>query len=467
MKKSFLSLACIVCAALAPQVEAAETPEPAATPAYNCDYQPSSEVAPGIYGEMSSPVTSKFKVSIGGFVRLDYAYNSENFGTNGAQSPISGAIPSKGIKADPSKAYSSTFANQSQSFFTPRASRLWVKTDGPTFLGAKTGALIEGDFYGDPSSGAESPTFRLRHAYGTLGWDNTQILFGQYWDTFGPMLAATIDFRQGDSYGTPNQQRVPQIRLTHNVHLNTENDLKLVVAVQDPNQLGNNQQTATGGYGSAVNAAGQLMLVSKALGTSTGFQGFSMNPLTAGFFGLYGSEKAPSNDNRHLDSWGYGFYSFVPLHASKDGKSRAMTLSFEGEAYMAANMGFNFATAASATGTNPGSISGTNNTAGNQAPAKGYGYAGQFIFYPTQDLGLTTGYGSRNAYNYASYAGLANFQKSSSEFYANATYDLNAAVRVAAEYQNLNTKYGNANGIAGASASGVDNTIRFVAFYFF
>ena len=33
---------------------------------YNCDYSPSCEVAPGIYGAMKSPVTSKFNLSLGG-----------------------------------------------------------------------------------------------------------------------------------------------------------------------------------------------------------------------------------------------------------------------------------------------------------------------------------------------------------------------------------------------------------------
>ncbi len=49
-------------------------------PTYNCDYQPSCEVAPGIYGAMAAPVKSKFDLSIGGFVKLDYAYNSVNLG---------------------------------------------------------------------------------------------------------------------------------------------------------------------------------------------------------------------------------------------------------------------------------------------------------------------------------------------------------------------------------------------------
>jgi len=87
---------------------------------------------------------------------------------------------------------------------------------------------------------------------------------------------------------------------------------------------------------------------------------------------------------------------------------------------MAANMASNIAAATTATGTTPGSVSNTLNPAGNEAPAKGDGYDAQLTFYPTLDLGFTAGYGSRNAYNDASCAGLSNFQKSSSELYVNA-----------------------------------------------
>ena len=130
-------------------------------------------------------------------------------------------------------------------------------------------------------------------------------------------------------------------------------------------------------------------------------------------------------------------------------------------------MAFDNATYFTAVGTPTTGVSGTFNAAGKQTPAKGFGYAAQIIAYPTQDLGLTVGYGSRNALNGDSYAGIANYQRSSSSFYANLAYDLNAAVRVAAEYQNLNTSYGNSNGIAGAKTVGSDNSIRFVALYFF
>jgi hypothetical protein len=139
---------------------------------------------------------------------------------------------------------------------------------------------------------------------------------------------------------------------------------------------------------------------------------------------------------------------------SKDGKSRAMTMSFEGQAYMAANMAFNSATAHSFVGldTNPNA-------------AKGYGFDTQLIFYPVQDLGVTAGYGRRNAYNYGDYQNTTDFQKSSTNIYTNVAYDLNAAVRVAVEYQNVNTQYGATT--KSSAGTGTANIGRFTLLYFF
>jgi hypothetical protein len=455
MKKKVLGLAVAALFVAAPAM-AQEVPQVAPAP-YNCDFMPSCEVAPGIYGKMGSPATSKFNLSIGGFVKLDYAYNSVNLGNSGALAPSSGAIPKT----------SSTAGKQNQSIFTARQSRFWLKVAGPTFLGAKTGALIEADFYGDPSAAAESPELRMRQAWGSIDWTNTSIMFGQAYDIFGPMIASTIDFRSGASFGTPNNPRVPQLRLTQKVNINPSNSLKLVLGVQDPNQLGNNNAVATTNFGSAVNVAGQAMWISKALGVAPGYYGLSMNSLTAGFFGLFGSEKVTDNANHAVDSWGYGFYTFVPILKSKDGKNRAMTMSFEGQAYMAANMAFNSATATTVVGSSE-----------NLGPAKGYGLGAQFIFYPIQDMGITAGYLRRGAYNYSDYNNTTllttgaspvpvtqNFQKYNTNIFANVAYDLNAAIRVAAEYENLDTQYG--KNTVGQSGTGTANIARLAFFYFF
>ena len=107
-------------------------------PTYNCDYQPSCEVAPGVYGAMASPVKSKFDLSIAGFVRLDYAYNSTNLGATGFLTPTTGD-PQDLVHPRPRPVHS----------HRPKVSRFAFKVAGPTFLGAKTSALIESGFFVD------------------------------------------------------------------------------------------------------------------------------------------------------------------------------------------------------------------------------------------------------------------------------------------------------------------------------
>lgn len=449
MKKNVFKMGIAALLLAAPAV-AQEIPQPTA-PTYNCDFEPSCEVAPGIYGKMSSPVTSKFNLSVGGFVKLDYAYNSANLGS---------AIPAIGTLQSGIPKNSSTASQQDQSIFTARQSRIWLKAAGPTLLGAKTNAIIETDFYGTGAGSNESPLLRLRLANGTLDWTNTQVLFGQAYDIFGPAISSTIDFGSGNKTGTPNNPRVPQIRLTQKMKLSEDTNLRLILGVQNPVQDTNAQNgTTSDSWGAMPNVAGQAMLVSKSLGVAPGYFGLSMNSLTAGLFGLYGNQDLGGN-NKRVDTWGYGFYTFVPLLSSKDGKSRAMTASFEGQVYLGANLSVIGATAGTVVG-----------PSGDKTSAKGYGLFGQFIFYPTQDLGITGGYGSRNAYSYDSYSGINNFEKSNSNLYVNVAYDLNAAVRVAAEYQRLNTQYGNvtngAGNLAGLSDTGTANIARFAAFYFF
>jgi len=442
-------------------------------PVYNCDYQPSCEVAPGIYGNMYSPVKSKFNLSIGGYVKLDYAYNSVNLGNSGSISPSSGQIPSKSLTA------SSLGAGEDQSILSARQSRLWFKVQGPTFLGAKTSALIESDFYGDPSAANESPQLRMRLAYGLMDWANTQVLFGQAYDAFGPMIASTQDFRSGAPYGAPNSPRIPQLRVTQKINLDDNNQFRLVAAVQDPSQFGNNQAnpsaagstaTVTNAYGPNVNYNGQITYTNKYLGTAPGYFGMSMNPLTITAFGQYGQEKSASNNNHRLDTWGYGLYTFVPVLKSKNGMDRTMTMSFEGQIYKAGNMAYNNATSTTVTGS-PAPTAGVSNIPApgptSQTPAQNWAVATQLIFYPTQNLGLTGGWGSRYAYNITNYQTLNNYVRQSQEGYFNVAYDLNAAVRVAAEYQLMQTVYGRANGVNGHNVTGTDNTYRFCAYYFF
>ena len=450
-KKLCMSLTSLLLLAAVPAM--AEEPVPLEKP-YNCDFEPSCEVAPGIYGAMSSPVTSKFNLSIGGFVKLDYAHNSNASGptTTPAGAPAG--------------------VSKEESIFTAKQSRIWFKVAGPTFLGAKTTALIEADFYGANSLSNEFGNMRMRHAYGSLDWKNTQVLFGQFWDVFGPAGGDTIDFRQSGDTGAPSNPRVPQIRLTHNLGLSDNNAMKFVLALQNPTQnsaTGTVTAPGTGGgsngfpgtvggsYGSMVNAAGQIMLSSKVLGVSPGFMGLGMRPLQVGLFGLAGNQKIAGS--KSVDVYGYGAYGFVPLIKSRDGKSRAMTLSLETQAAIGAGLYVQSVTNIPVVG--PPS---------NRSGAKGYTLYGQLKFYPIQELGITAGYGRRGAMNYDDYrvntTPATTFQTSNELMYVNLTYDLNAAVRLATEFEHLASRYDSKTTTA-ASDYGQNNVVRVAAYYFF
>lgn len=92
------------------------------------------------------------------------------------------------------------------------ASRAGVRIGVPDVLGAKTSGLLEGDFFGSAESGINQ--FRLRHAWITLDWKETQLGIGQFWHPLSvpEMFPGVVNFSGGAPYMPCN--RNPQIRLT-------------------------------------------------------------------------------------------------------------------------------------------------------------------------------------------------------------------------------------------------------------
>lgn len=89
--------------------------------------------------------------------------------------------------------------------------RLTVKATGPDIFGAKTLALIEGDFTG--ASNLEINSFRLRHAYLKLKWSHASILAGQYWHPINipEMIPNVLSLNTGAPFHPFSRQ--PQIRI--------------------------------------------------------------------------------------------------------------------------------------------------------------------------------------------------------------------------------------------------------------
>jgi len=90
--------------------------------------------------------------------------------------------------------------------------RFQMKANGPEVLEAKSSGYFEAEFFG--STDANINSFRLRHAWIKLDWENTSLLAGQYWH---PMFITdcypgTVSFNTGAPFQPFS--RNPQIRAT-------------------------------------------------------------------------------------------------------------------------------------------------------------------------------------------------------------------------------------------------------------
>jgi len=142
------------------------------------------------------------------------------------------------------------------------SARLTAKITGPDVLGAKTLAVIEGDFTG--ASNAENNSFRLRQAYLKLKWKNTSLLTGQYWHPINipEMIPNVLSLNTGAPFHPFSRQ--PQIRFDMSKgRLNT-----VLVAAAQRDYVNTGPAGASSVYlrNSIIpNLHGQLQYVSKAL----------------------------------------------------------------------------------------------------------------------------------------------------------------------------------------------------------
>ncbi len=146
-------------------------------------------------------------ISLSGFIKSDYWYDSrqvvasrENLFLLYPDNKLLD-IYGEDINASPQFNYSAI------------TSRLIGEIKGPEAFGAKTSGVIEADFSG--VTNADINGFRLRHAYGKLRWERSELLFGQFWH---PMFVVEV-FPNVISLntGAPFQPfiRNPQISYTH------------------------------------------------------------------------------------------------------------------------------------------------------------------------------------------------------------------------------------------------------------
>ena len=93
--------------------------------------------------------------------------------------------------------------------------RLNGKLTGPDAFGAKSSAMIEGEFFG--TSDADVNGFRLRHTTVNLDWKTTSLMVGQFWHPMfnTDVFPGVVSFNTGAPFQPFT--RNPQIRVTQKI----------------------------------------------------------------------------------------------------------------------------------------------------------------------------------------------------------------------------------------------------------
>jgi len=117
--------------------------------------------------------------------------------------------------------------NDDQFSMTANQTRLGLLLSGPTNTSLKTSGQVEVDFYGNGAA-ENKPDPMMRLAFLKADWTdvNFSILAGQAADIISPLVMPTVNYSVGWWQGDIGYRR-PQIRLTQDVKLADDVDLKL------------------------------------------------------------------------------------------------------------------------------------------------------------------------------------------------------------------------------------------------
>jgi len=407
-------------------------------------------------------VTSKYDVSIGGYVKMDLGWQNQNLGPDVRQA-VRGSLPGNQNRYDE---YGSLYWYAGQT-------RLNMRVKGPDAWGAKTSAFIEGDFRAAPAAGV----FGLRHAYMKFDWAQSNLLIGQYWNDWGYIASASI---VDDGLFKPmgRGSRQPQIRYTYNIDKSWSFFLGIF---SEYNTLANNTTTVNTQNDNARSQLphfmGEITYKTDACGKIGSF------PLRFSLGGFYGKEKktyrnSPTNtkwDSDDVNSWSVALTGYVPIIPEKKG-DKAGAFGLTGAAFIGQNNALYYSNGPSAS--YDAALNNTDSLYYSAAASVNYGGWGQLSYYITNNVSINGGYGtfSNNFHPNTFRAVGANAIRTNQHIFANVLWDINPAIRFGLEYARIMTGYAAYGaGTAGTDAantnnldrSGTQDSVRFAAWYFF
>lgn len=237
----------------------------------------------------------KFKASFGGFIKVDALFSDSL--VNSMDAPRF-AIADAG--------------NDEQFDLTIQHTRLIGKIDGPTIAGGgKVDAHIETDFFtlaGDDLSGHwNNARLRTRQLYVQMAWDSIEVLAGQAWDVFSPLMPETLNTNGNYWFGGNAGFRRPQARLT--TRYGDASTAGLVTIKVSANA---NLGVADPG-GKPINTGEDSGLPVFEGAVSWTTNRLPAGPATIGVSGLIGREEADTVDSR-IRQQAWGIDVTLPIH---------------------------------------------------------------------------------------------------------------------------------------------------------
>lgn len=307
------------------------------------------------------PVTSRFKLSIGGYIKAEAMYRTRNGGV-----AYAGSIPGTQNFGFAIVPQNQTIAGENGQFdMFANESRFQFTINAPDFRGMKPLGYLEMDFDGDsvstlerycqaPAVAAASPCaaqqgsgsprgggiqnggFRIRHAFLRLSGEGLggswSVTAGQTWNTFGMLPfygGSSLSFGGATIFGG----RSPQLTFRHDLRLFRDFTWQNTFSVLN-DTTGFNEMPVISASGRFIYSGWQ------------GFQGGARTPLNVGISAMLQRQKAdvttntaavgsynfPSQKALSATAWGLTGGLFVPILPGRSATDRTFALSVISEA---------------------------------------------------------------------------------------------------------------------------------------
>jgi hypothetical protein len=423
--------------------------------------------------------TSRWDVSIGGFVKADFGYADQ------------GASADSYLPARKSGSSENVYDEYGNYYNAAGETRLNFLIKGPDTWGAKSSGFIEGDFR-PTSTGTSYGLFSLRHAYMKFEWPKTSLLIGQTWQPWG-YLNSYVYLNASDLLIFNRGQRQPQITLTRKLTKELSGTISLFSPYNTLSSTGGENVVNSYTRSGYPQIAGEVNWKSEKLGRIGPWM------LQFGLGGFYGVEKPAYNattgalqttstagaggnastathfGSDTVSAWGASFKSFIPIIPEKKPGALANSLALAWAVFAGQDWnGTYFGSAVQVPTYNQGSF--------DYAAPNFYGGWGQIMYYFTDKFSTNLQYGAVR-FNLSrarrSLGANANLPLNLDQYMVNFIYDANSAVRLGVEFARYYTKYAGPGvtptpstnptsyPLNGLKDYGAFNSVRFAAIYFF